>query len=32
MALLQCRDFFKDNADIVLIEDKDTAQGSKENF
>jgi len=29
MALLQCRDFFKDNADIVLIEDKDTAQVAK---
>ena len=29
MALLQCRDFFKNNADIVLIEDKDTAQVAK---
>ena len=29
MALLQCRGFFKDNADIVLIEDKDTAQVAK---
>lgn len=29
MALLQCRDFFKDNTDIVLIEDKDTAQVAK---
>ena len=29
MALLQCRDFFKDNADIVLIEDKDTAMVAK---
>ena len=29
MALLQCRDFFKDNADIVLIEDKDTAKVAK---
>ena len=29
MALLQCRDFFKDNADIILIEDKDTAQVAK---
>ena len=29
MALLQCRDFFKDNADIVLIEDKDTAHVAK---
>ena len=29
MALLQCRDFFKDNVDIVLIEDKDTAQVAK---
>ena len=29
MALLQCRDFFKDNADIVLIEDKDTANVAK---
>ena len=29
MALLQCRDFFKDYADIVLIEDKDTAQVAK---
>ena len=29
MALLQCRDFFKDNANIVLIEDKDTAQVAK---
>ena len=29
MALLQCRDFFKDNSDIVLIEDKDTAQVAK---
>ena len=29
MALLQCRDFFKVNADIVLIEDKDTAQVAK---
>ena len=29
MALLQCRDFFKNNADIVLIEDKDTAHVAK---
>ena len=29
MALLQCRDFFKDNPDIILIEDKDTAQVAK---
>ena len=29
MALLQCRDFFKDNTDIVLIEEKDTAHVAK---
>jgi len=29
MALLQCRDFFKDNPDIILIEEKDTAQVAK---
>ena len=29
MALLQCREFFKDNAEIVLVEDKDTAQVAK---
>ena len=29
MALLQCRDFFKDNTGIVLIEEKDTAHVAK---
>jgi prephenate dehydratase len=29
MALLQCRDFFKDNTDILLIEEKDTAYVAK---
>ena len=29
MALLQCRDFFKKNPDIKLIEEKDTAQIAK---
>ena len=29
MALLQCRDFFKNNSNITLIEEKDTAQIAK---
>ena len=29
MALLQCRDFFKNNSDITLVEEKDTAQIAK---
>ena len=29
MALLQCRDFFKNNSDIILVEEKDTAQIAK---
>ena len=29
MALLQCRDFFKNNSSITLVEEKDTAQIAK---
>ena len=29
MALLQCRDFFKNNSSIILVEEKDTAQIAK---